>query len=77
MAWAIWMFEIPRHAIFFPFLRPPPWGLDGEELSGGESSKRKGEGSEGDRPAAQSAAKEGGDTEPEGAAVALEREVRR
>ena len=31
----------------------------------------------GHRPLARSAAKEGGDTEPEGAALALEREVRR
>jgi len=70
-------------------------GLDGVGPSGGESSKRRGEGSlvrggpihaaqEGQRsdrvghhPLARSAAKESGDTEPEGAALALEREVRR
>jgi hypothetical protein len=61
----------------FLFLRPPQRGLDGEGASGGESSKRKGEGSEGDYPAARSAAKEGGDTEPEGKALALKREVLR
>jgi len=37
----------------FPFVRPPPWGLDSEGTSGGESSKRKGEGSEGDHPTAR------------------------
>jgi hypothetical protein len=52
-------------------------GLNSEGPSGGESSKRKGEGSEGHHPLARSAAKESGDTEPEGAALALEREVRR
>jgi hypothetical protein len=71
-------------------------GLDTEGPSGGESSKRKGEGSlvrggpihaaqevgprsdrVGHHPLARSAAKESGDTEPEGAALALEREVRR
>ena len=63
--------------ISFPFMRPPPWSLDGERPCGGESSKRKGEGSEGDHPLAGSAAKESGETEPEGAALALEREMRR
>jgi hypothetical protein len=69
--------EICRHVFPFPFLRPPHWGLDGEGLSGREPSKRKGEGSEGDHPLARSAAKESGETEPEGVALALEREVRR
>jgi hypothetical protein len=52
-------------------------GLDGVGPSGGEPSKRKGEGSEGHHPLARSAAKESGDTEPEGAALAVKREVRR
>ena len=71
-------------------------GLDGVGPSGGEPSKRKGEGSlvrggpihaaqeagprsdrVGHHPLARSVAKESGDTEPEGAALALEREVRR
>jgi len=50
-------------------------GLDGEDPSGGESSKRKGEGSEGHHPLARSRAEESGDTEPEGTALALKREV--
>ena len=68
--------EIRNHMIPFPLMSPPQRGLDGEELSGGESSERKGEGAEGNRPAARSAASEGGDTEAEGTALALEREVR-
>jgi hypothetical protein len=71
-------------------------GLDGVGPSGGESSKRKGEGSlvrggpihaaqeagprsdrVGHHPLARSRAEESGDTETEGAALALEREVRR
>jgi hypothetical protein len=52
-------------------------GLDGEDPSGGESSKRKGEGSEGHHPLARRAAKESGETETEGIALAVEREVRR
>ncbi len=52
-------------------------GLDGEDPSGGESSKRKGEGSEGHHPLARSRAEESGETEPEGKALAPKREVRR
>jgi hypothetical protein len=64
--------------LFLPVIRGAATkGLDGERVSGGESSKRKGEGSEGHHPLARSAAKESGDTEPEGVALALEREVRR
>ena len=40
-------------------------------------SKRKGEGSEALHPLARSVAKESGEPEPEGVALALEREVRR
>ena len=69
--------EVRNHMIPFAFLRPPPWGLNGEGLSGGEPSKWKGEGSEGHHPLARSAAKESGEAEPEGVALALEREVRR
>ena len=46
-------------------------------IRGGESSKRKGEAWEGDRPVCTSAARKTGETRAEGAALALEREVRR
>jgi hypothetical protein len=59
-----------RHVIRFLFFRPSQRGLNGEGQSGGARGRRG-------ITRLYKRSAEGGDTEPEGKALALEREVRR